>query len=265
MKIVACIKYSFDTAEIKVDPQTKELRLANVPQRVGTIDKHVLEAAASLNEAHGGSVHALSFGPTSAKDSFREAMAMGLDDLTLIEDPFEGQGGPAVTATVLAAAIKKLGAVDLIICGEVSDDGFTYQVPLRLAEQLKLPQLAYVRTFSVEEGQITADRDLDDGMQTVQSPLPAVISVTEDTNTPRRPTLKDALMAKKKPIHVWQIESDLDLSQEKLSQKGALDRVQTEGIVIDRKQQLLQGDDPAELANRLVDLLLADNVIKGGA
>jgi electron transfer flavoprotein beta subunit len=102
-------------------------------------------------------------------------------------------------------------------------------------------------------------------MQTVQAPLPAVISVTEDTNTPRRPTLKDALMAKKKPIHLWQLEPDLDLSKGGLAQKGLLERVHTEGIVIDRKQQLLQGDDPAGLANQLVDLLLADNLIKGGA
>ena len=78
MKIVACIKYSLDVSEVKVDPATKELRLAGVPKKVGNIDKNVLEAAASLKESYGGTVHALTFGPAKAKESFREALAMGL-------------------------------------------------------------------------------------------------------------------------------------------------------------------------------------------
>ena len=93
MKIVACIKYSLDVSEVKVDSATKELRLAGVPKKVGNIDKNVLETAVSLKESYGGTVHALTFGPAKAKESFREALAMGLEDVTLIEDPFDGDGG----------------------------------------------------------------------------------------------------------------------------------------------------------------------------
>lgn len=266
MKIVACIKYSLDVSEIKIDPASKALRLANVPKKVGNIDKHVLEAAVSLKEKYGGTVHALTFGPAKAKESFREAMAMGLEDLTLIEDPFDGDGGPPVTALVLAEAIKKMGEVDLIICGEVSDDGFTYQVPPRLAERLKLPQISYARQIAVEASQIVVDRALDNSAQTVKASLPTLVSVTEETNTPRRPTLMDALKAKKKPICLWQIEADLGLSQETLAQRATLSKVGVEGIIIHRKQELLQGSNPAELANRLIDLLLQENIItEGGA
>lgn len=265
MKIVACIKYSLDVSEVKVDPVTKELRMAGVPYKVGHIDKNVLETAVRLQEAYGGTVHAVTVGPAKAKESFREALAMGLEDVTLIEDPLEGQVAPAVTAAILAEVIKKFGDVDIVVCGEVSDDGFTYQVPPRLAEALNMPQVSFVRAVAVEEGNVVADRDLEDSLQTVSAPLPALISVMEEINTPRRPTLLEAMKAKKKPVHIWNVEADLGLSTAGLLEKAALQKVQAEGVVVHRKQQVLQGDDLAALSNELVGLLLADHVIEGGA
>ncbi len=265
MKIVACIKYSLDTSEIKVDPATRQLLLEDVPKHVGNIDKNILETAVSLKEQYGGTAHAITFGPAGAQAGFREAMAFGLEDVTLVEDPFDGAGGPAVTARVLAETIKKMGDVDLIVCGEVSDDGFTYQVPPRLAERLRRPQLSFVRQISIEDGQVIADRDLGDSAQTVKAPLPALISVTEETNTPRRPTLMDALKAKKKPVHLWQVDSDLGLSKEELSHQILLEKVETRGVVIHRKQELLQGKDPAAVANQLLDRLLAETVLTEGS
>lgn len=265
MKIVACIKYSLDVSEVKVDPVSKELKMAGVPYKVGHIDKNVLETAVRLQEAYGGEVHAITVGPVKAKESFREALAMGLEDVVLIEDPLEGEVAPAVTATILAEAIKKLGDVDIVVCGEVSDDGFTYQVPPRLAEALDMPQVSFVRTVAIEDGNVVADRDLEDSLQTVSAPLPALISVMEEINTPRRPTLLEAMKAKKKPVHIWDVEADLGLPAADLLQKAALEKVMSEGVVVHRKQQLLQGDDLALLSNELVDLLLADHVIEGGA
>ncbi len=261
MKIVACIKYSFDTSEIKVDPSTHQLLLENVPKQVGHIDKNVLEAAVSLKEQYGGEVHAITFGPASAQPSFREALAFGLEDVTLIEDPFDGTGGPALTAKVLAEAISKMGDVDVVVCGEVSDDGFTYQVPPRLAELLQWPLLAFVRNIRIEDGRVIADRDLGDSAQAVSAPLPAILSVTEETNTPRRPTLMDALKAKKKPVHLWQIDADLGLSKEELTKRILLQEVDTQGVVIHRKQTMLRGDDAQKLANELIDYLLEEQIL----
>lgn len=266
MKIVACIKYSLDTSEIKIDRATRQLLLEDVPKKVGNIDKNVLEAVVSLKAEYGGTAHGLTFGPASAQAGFREAMAFGLEDVTLIEDPFDGAGGPSVTAAVLAAAIEKMGDVDLIVCGEVSDDGFTYQVPPRLAERLGRPQVSYARKIAVEGGQIVVDRDLGDSAQTVQAPLPAVVSVTEETNTPRRPTLMDALKAKKKPVHMWQVDADLGLSKDELARQTLVEQVQTEGVIVHRKQEALKDGSPAELANQLIDRLIQDNILtEGGA
>ncbi len=265
MKIVACIKYSLDVSEIKIDRKTKNVNLAGVPKNISNIDMNILEAAVSLKEAYGGSVHAVTFGPAVAQDSFREALAMGIDDVTLVEDPFDGMYDPSVTARVLAVTIEKFGDVDLIICGEVSNDGFTYQVPPRVAERLGVAQISFARKIEVVDGRVVVDRDLDNGIQTVSSPTPVLISVTEETNTPRRPTLMDAVKAKKKPVYLWQVGEQLSLSKEEISQQAAWEKIDTTGIVIDRKQQWLTGEDMSELSKQLIDLLIEEKLLEGGA
>ena len=262
MKIAVCLKYSYDVSEIKVDPTTKEVRLKGVPQRVGNIDRHVLEAAAVLAEQHGGTVHGLTLAPAGAREAFREAMAMGLEDLTIIDSTELGAADPAVTAAVLAAAIAKLGDVDLVVCGETSDDGVSYQVPPRMAERLGWPLLSYARNIDYADGRLTADRDLDTGMQKVSTPLPAVLTVTQETNTPRRPTLMDALKAKKKPVAIWQPEEDLGLSAESMQVRALVECLHQEGIVVQRKQKLFSDGDMATVANQLIDALLAEGVVK---
>lgn len=260
MKIVACIKYSLDVSEVKVDPATEEIRLAGVPLRVGVIDKHVLETAVALKAATNATVHGLSLAPAGARESFREAMAMGLDDLTII-DSADWPTSPAATAVTLAAAIQKIGDVDLVICGETSDDGMSYQVPPRLAERLDWPLLGFARNISLSDDVITADRDLDSGMQKVAGYLPLVLTVTQETNTPRRPTLMDALKAKKKPVTIWQPAADLALSPEPLQARTGYTQTAQTGIVVRRKQQMFQGEDMAALANQLLDALIADRVL----
>ena len=266
MKIVACIKNSLDVTEIKVNPETKEINLTGVPKRVGVIDKSILETTVSLQEKYGGTSHGLTFVPEVNPDTFREALAFGLDDLTIIEDPTDGQYGPMATAYVLAKAIEKIGDVDIAILGEVSDDGFTYQVPPRVAEILGIPIISYAREITIEGSQVTVRRDLDDYIQTVSAQMPVIISVTEETNTPRRPTLMDALKAKKKPVNSWNLQSDLGIPEETLAELVMWDKEKTEGIVIERKQQILKGDDMDSLAKQLLDLLEKENVIsKGGS
>ena len=83
MKILALIKYSLDVAEIKVDPSTKELRMSGVPEKIGNIDKNVVEAAVRLKEATGASLQGLTLGPLSARESFKDVLAMGLDEVFL--------------------------------------------------------------------------------------------------------------------------------------------------------------------------------------
>ncbi len=264
MKILALIKYSLDVAEIKVDTATKELRMAGVPEKVGNMDKNVVEAAVQLKEKAGGTLFGLSLGPAAAREGFREVLAIGVDEITLVEDPFGGKADASIAVSVLEAAINKLGPFDLIVAGFASDDGYTYQVGPRLAERLNLPLVSFARQLSVQDGKIQADRDLDDHQERVEVSLPAVVTVAEEAYPPRRTTLMDALKAKKKPVNVISI-GDLGLDQAALEQNSKINLADQQGIVVHRKQQIIKGASMQEMADKLIDILLQENVLKGGA
>jgi electron transfer flavoprotein beta subunit len=263
VRILTLLKYSLDVAEIKVDPSTHEIRLAGVPLKIGNIDKNVVEAAIRLKEIFGGEVAGLSFAPIAARESFRDVLAMGLDEVTLVEEPPDLNLGTPAVITVLEAAIRRLGEFDLILCGFASDDGYTYQVGPRLAERVGLPLISYARRLTIENDHLIADRDLDDCIETIRAPLPAVVSIAEEAFPPRRTTLMDALKAKKKPVNIWSIGEDLGLSDNDLKSKCDSQKVAEEGIVVKRKQQVIKDQSMAEMVDALLDTLLAEGVLKG--
>jgi len=265
MNILALCKYSLDVAEIKVDPTTRELKLAGVPVRIGGIDKNVVEAAVSLREAAGGSAQGLCFGPIAARDAFKDVLAMGLDEMTLVEDPFDGTAEPAVVARVLEAAIRKRGPFDLIVCGFASDDGYTYQVGPRLAERLNLPLVSYVRQMRIAGSSLEAERDLEDRVQQVAADLPAVVSVGEEAFLPRRTTLMDALKARQKPVNTWRLQEDLGLSRDELMAAGHATSSSETGVYVERLQRLLRGNDLEALADGLIDTLLEREALQATA
>jgi len=263
MKILTLIKYSLDVAEIKVDPDTRELRMAGAPEKIGNIDKNVVEAAARLKEVHGASLQALTLGPITARESFKDVLAMGLDEVFLVEDPFNGAADGPIAVQILETTIRKLGPFDLILCGFASDDGYTYQVGPRLAERLDMPLVSYACQIGFKDDKLLIDRDLEDSLQTVSVSLPALVSIAEEAFPPRRTTLMDALKAKKKPVNVWQVESDLGLSRNELENLSGLDSSSQIGIVVHRKQNVFKGASPEEFADQLIDALLHENVLKG--
>jgi electron transfer flavoprotein beta subunit len=263
MKILALMKYSLDVAEIKVDPATRELRMSGVPEKIGNIDKNVVEAAVRLKEATGASLLGLTLGPSAARESFKDVLAMGLDEVYLVDDPFAGAADARIAVRLLEAAILTLGPFDLILCGFASDDGYTYQVAPRLAERLDLPLVSYARRLSLVDGGLQADRDLEDSLQTVSVSLPALVSIAEEAFPPRRTTLMDALKAKKKPLNLWQAEADLGVSLGELEQLTAFASTVQVGVIVHRKQHLLKAGAPLELADQLIDALLQENVLKG--
>lgn len=264
MKILVLIKYSLDVSEIKVDPTSRTLRLAGVPEKIGNIDRNAVEAGMRLKEKLGGSLHVLCFGPEAARESFRDVLAMGVDDATLVVDPFGNQAEPGMVVQVLEAAVRKMGPFDLVLCGFASDDGYTYQVGPRLAERLDMALVSYARQVSVEGSLLKADRDLDDQMQTVSAALPALVSVAEEAFPPRRTTLMDAIKAKKKPVNIWTVDGDLGLSPDNLSQARGYEVSSEAGIVIQRKQQVFNGQNLSEVADQVIDALLQDHILKEG-
>ena len=202
LKIIACFKWVIDEADIKVDKGSRRLILDRVSYKISAYDRNAVEEAARLQEHHGGSVAAVTVAPPTAKQCLKDALSRGPDKAYFIHDPSFAELEPSQTASLLAAAIKSRIEFDLIICGEGSSDLYAQQVGPALAETLGIPCATYVNklTYMESERVVIAERKLEDGIETVSVPLPALVAILPDTNTPRIPTLKQVLGAAKKPV-----------------------------------------------------------------
>jgi len=262
MDILVCIKYALDVTELKIDPSSKTPMLQGVPRKISDIDRNAVEEAVVLKEKHGGKVVMLTFGPKEATGGLKEALAIGADEAYLIEDPSNGLLDTRATSTALATGIKKLGNFDLIICGEATVDGFSSQVGPRLAERLGLPLLSYVKKVTVNGDEVVVERDLETSYEVLKTKLPALISVTQEINTPRIPPLMAILKAKNKKSEIWKVE-DLGLSSDELLKTGSSVQIlEIQVLESKRKGIIIQEKPAAEAAEELVNLLTKDKCLE---
>lgn len=260
-KIIVLVKQVLQTAELKVDRNTKTVLTQGVPRVISETDKNAIEEAVRIKEKHGGKITAISMGPPEAKEALREALAMGADEACLLSDPlFEGSDAHA-TANVLAAAVTKIIDYDMVLCGAYSEDLFAFQIGPRLAEICNLPQITYATKITLEGEKVVVERDLENERQIVESRLPCLISVVREINKPRLPTLMAIMAASKKPTNIW-TAADLSLSADELGFNGSLVEVLRSTVAIgERKRIMLQGD-LKEVAPKLVKALVEEGVLK---
>lgn len=261
MKILALCKYSLDLAEVKVDPSTHALLTQAAPRRIGGIDRNVVEAAVQVRGAAGGTAEALCVGPDAARDAFKDILAIGLDEATLVQDPYDGTAEAGVIVRILEAAIRARGPFDLIVCGFASDDGYTHQVGPRLAERFGLPLVSYVRRVALDGALLEADRDMDDRLETVSVRLPAIVSIAEEAFPARRTSLLDALNARKRPVNVWTTQEHLGLTRDALDAEARIVSTTEQGVYVQRDHQVVTGGSPTELADAFIDALVAKAVL----
>ncbi|MDA2892943.1 electron transfer flavoprotein subunit beta/FixA family protein [Mycolicibacterium sp. BiH015] len=167
------------------------------------INERAVEEALLIKEREGdagGTVTVLTAGPERATEAIRKALSMGADKAVHLVD--EGLHGSDMVQTgwALARALGTIEGTELVIAGNEATDGTGGAVPAIIAEYLGLPQLTHVRKLSVENGKVTAERETDDGVFTLEASLPAVVSVNEKINEPRFPSFKGIMAAKKKEV-----------------------------------------------------------------
>ena len=211
MEIVVCVKTNPDPQMVRI--KNREPVLEAVPFKLGDLDKNALETAIQLRDAAGGKVVALTVAESNRKirETVKDALAMGADEAVIVDDPAAASLDQAGVATVIAAAVKKLGACDLLLFGEGSSDNYTGQVPSRVAEKLGVPQVGYAR--KVEAGgrrAVRCERSMDEMIETLELPLPAAVTVVSEINEPRIPSLMHIMKAGSKPTQVWTL-ADLGL------------------------------------------------------
>jgi electron transfer flavoprotein beta subunit len=255
MKIFVCIKQVPDpnTANNKLNPDTKRLQRTGTSLVLDPGDESTISAAIKLRDAVGNSeLVAVSMGPASAQEATRRALAMGVDRAILVTDPALAGSDAVGTARVLAAVIKKEGA-DLVFCSTESTDGYTGMVPGGIAEFLGIPQLTFAREIKIEGNKATIKRVIPKGYQTVESALPAVVTIASGSYEAIYPTMKGIMGAKKKPFSQMSL-ADLSIDASLVGEAGARERVLSIGTAEARAAGQIVKDD-GNAAQQIADFL----------
>jgi len=257
-KIIVLIKQVPDIEKVRFDVERGRVDRSSAPAETNPFDLNALEAALQIKERYGGVVTVISMGPRQAESSLKDAIARGADRAILLTDPRLAGADTIATARALAAAVRKLGEFDLILCGEKTVDGDTGQVGPEVAELLGIPHAAYVCELrEVSEDKVVVVSDMGD-KYLYELKLPALLTVTRELNSPRLPTLKDLLRAKRAKIEVWTAD---DLSEyvpvDMLGYQGSRTRVVK--VVIPsaehRKGIIYRGEDAVE---KIAKILLSE-------
>jgi electron transfer flavoprotein beta subunit len=228
MNIVVCVKYVPDAqADRTFVESDKTTDRVGVDGLLSELDEYAIEEALLLTEAGEGEVTILTGGPEQASDALKKALQMGADRAVHVVDP-QIHGTDALgTSTILAKAIQKLDPQpDLVMTGMASTDGTMGVVPTMLAERLGLPAVTFASELTVGDGTVTVRRDNDAASQTIEATLPALVSVTDQINTPRYPSFKGIMAAKKKPVDTWSL-ADLGIEPSEVGLDAAWTKVES--------------------------------------
>ncbi len=225
MKICCCIKQVPGTTEVKINPETNTLVREGVETQINPFDLYALEEAVRtkerMTEADGPStVTVISMGPPQAEDALREAIALGADEAILLSDRAFAGSDTWCTSYVLAMAIRKIEP-DLVFCGMQAIDGDTGQVGPGIAVHNDMAQAAYVAEVKeIDAKKLVAKRLIEEGYETVELKLPALLTVVKEINEPRTPSLRGKMAAKKAEIIKWGA-ADLGTPDDKVGLLGS--------------------------------------------
>ena len=207
LKIVVLAKQVPDTRNVGKDAMNADgtINRAALPAIFNPEDLNALEQALRLKESHPGStVTLLTMGPGRAAEIIREGLYRGADGGYLLTDRAFAGADTLATSYALATAIKKIGEYDIIIGGRQAIDGDTAQVGPQVAEKLGLAQVTYAEEIlSLDEKarRITIKRHIDGGVETVEAPLPLVVTVNGSA-APCRPRNAKLLQKYKRALGV---------------------------------------------------------------
>lgn len=261
MNIVVLIKQVPEIELVKVDQAANKVVLPSGPGIVNPFDEYAVEESLRIKEKDGGKITVLTLGTDKAESALRACLALGVDEAVHIADPLFENSDPQATATILAAALKKIGQFDLILAGKQAVDDDSAQVPAAVAARLDIPQVMFVKKIdSIGDGKAVVWRTTEEGYDVVEVQLPALMSVVKEINEPRLASIKGKMMAKKASITKW-TAADLGLDG---SSTGANSYTSTESVTPPpprQKGEMIEGETPEEIADKLYKKLKEDQVL----
>jgi electron transfer flavoprotein beta subunit len=209
MNIVVCLKQILDpeipARDFRVDTAKLQAEQGSSSLVTNIFCENALETALQFRERTGsGQITVLSFGRSSAEDSLRKALAMKADAAHLIVTEDERNPDPLSVARILAAAIRTLDSVDLIMVGRESGDWGSGQTGGLLAEELDVPCVSFVDHIDQRDGKLLLRRQTDTGWELFEATPPVVVTITNnDENVPRIPKVRDVMASYRQPLTTW--------------------------------------------------------------
>jgi electron transfer flavoprotein beta subunit len=267
LDIIVCVKQINDpeapSSDYVIDEEKNRIVFPHGAEQpvISPFDEYAVEAGLRIKEATGGKITALSLGCDMSRNTLKKTLAMGVDDLVLLEDPAFADGDDWSTAYALCLAVKKFGKFDMILCGRQAADQDSGQTGLGIAQILGLPCVTIARKVSVEGNKAIVERVIKDGFETVEVELPAVITVGNEHDEPRYPNVAKILASKRKDPIVW-TPSDIGADPDVIGSSGR--RVKTVRLfqpIRETNCQIFGGDTLEETVSSLVDKLKDDKLL----
>ncbi|OGO17968.1 MAG: hypothetical protein A2Z15_00400 [Chloroflexi bacterium RBG_16_50_11] len=252
MNIIVCVKQVIDPeappASFKIDAANNKAEMRGAAPVIDPYGEYAVEAGLRIKEAKGGRITVMSLGVNLLREVVKKPLAMGADELILLEDEALTKGDGWSTAYSLAMAIKKRGNFDLILCGREASDTNAGQTGPAIAEILGLPCITLARKIEINDSKIKMERVNSSGYEVIESSLPAVVTVSNEIGQPRYPTIKGIMAAKKIEPVIWK-PADLGIEAGKVSQRTRINKLFQP--VHEAKCEFAAGETPEEMAVNL--------------
>lgn len=259
LKIVVCVKQVPDSAA-KVIAENGKVTWGDAPLVINPWDEFAVEAALLQQETHGGEVIALTIGGESAREALKHALAMGCGQAILVSDPALASSDSQAVAKVLAAALRKIGDVDLAFFGKQAIDGDMGVTAAQTARVLGWPVLSLVSVIQALDpgGQsIRVSRATEEGRQVVEAKFPVALSVGKDIAEPRYPSFMGIRKASRADIPTWSL-ADLGIpAPASVVKWPELINPPVREVLT----EIITGDSPQDIAEKLADKILAEKVL----
>ena len=259
MNIIVCVKQVIDPeappSTFNIDADRNKAEMHGVPPVIDPYGEFAVEAALRIKETQDSNITVISLGARLSREVIKKPLAMGADGLVLLEDEAYAGGDSWSTATALAAAIRKIGEYDLILCGREASDTNAGQTGPGIAEILGLPCVTITRKIDITDGIAKVERVTSDGYDVIEVPIPAVITVSNEIGEPRYPTIKGIMAAKKIEPVIWK-PADINIDTSKIGEAGQHARLRKLfQPVYEGKCEFAEGDSPEEAAEKLAQKL----------
>ncbi len=270
MRIVVCVKEVLDpdavnayalSGGLTVGEDGKSLTQTTIPRLMNGFDEQAIEAALRLrDEGNDCTVCVVTIGPDPSA-VLRHALSMGVDEAVTIE-PAPLESDCHVVASLLAAYVRSSGGADLVVCGRQASDDDQGVVPVLIGEILEIPVVTIARNVELAGGAqapaIQVTRVTPDGDELVETAGPAVVTISNEFGEPRYPTMPMKMAARKIKPTVVAVD-DLALDPEDLLPRVVTTRQFVP--VVEGDCEFISGDEPAEIADRLIGRLVEDKVL----